>query len=155
MISEARHIIYIISPFVKYTAFNEVQYLMSNAIEKNKSLKIKILYGIKDKKKDGSFIDENQLRDSRRMISELMSKYPKNIFAKETNTHVKIVVCDDERFILGSLNFLSFQGKYQGKKEDELHHEVGILSEDKKFIQEIKDIYFDWWGLQVYGKWYQ
>ena len=67
-----------------------------------------------------------------------------NFLAKETNTHVKLLICDDEMYMLGSMNLLSFSGNYDKPNGEKLHHEVSIISEDAVMLTSLKEAYFDW-----------
>ena len=55
------------------------------------------------------------------------------------NTHDKFIFCDDEYYLEGSFNLLSFDGDYSRKDQ---RHEHMTLSYDKELLQRYKAEYF-------------
>lgn len=114
--------------------------------EKEVQLKIKVLYGICDDSNNPRKQQQNQesLKETKEHIQKYKTILGDHFFAKETNTHVKLLICDDEIYMLGSMNLLSFSGNYDKKNGERLHHEVSIRSEDVIMLSHLKEAYFDW-----------
>lgn len=97
---------------------------------------VKILYGIQERSK-GRGVDP----DTQEIAQRLRKRYGKydNFHMKETNSHGKMLLCDDRFFLMTSFNFLSFSGDYTRKNT---RGETGICSEDKRNIDELRKKYF-------------
>ncbi|MGN9136301.1 hypothetical protein ACTNDG_12940 [Clostridium sp. HCP1S3_B4] len=132
----------IASPFLKETQVNNVKIKLLEATRKNSNLRIKILYGIKDTRESGKLINPVQLNKSHYYINELKNILGYKLLVQETNTHIKLIIFDDDSFILGSTNVLSFSGTYN--ENPNMHSEVAIFSLDKELLKELKNKYFNW-----------
>lgn len=133
MMRKAEHEILIISPWVGSWPYCEIAAIL----RQKKSVSIKVLYGIDDT--SGS---EKRKTDSEAYIKKYKAEIGSNIQFKKTNTHVKLVICDDSCYLLGSMNFLSFAADYEKSKH--LHHEVSIFAKDRNMIKKLKEAYFNW-----------
>ncbi len=107
-------------------------------IEKSlkKGVKIKIKYGIG---KDNS---DNRNKSTNETVKELKdifhgSQY--DLKFKKVNTHSKILICDNKFAIIGSFNFLSFDGAYEKDNRDE----ISAIVTDPKIIEELRIMEFD------------
>ena len=97
---------------------------------------VKILYGIKERSK-GKGID-SETRDIAAMLEERFSKY-RNFHMEETNSHGKMLLCDNRFYLMTSYNFLSFAGNYN---QAHTRGETGIRSENERNIEELREEYF-------------
>lgn len=132
------------SPWIK-RATQEYIPLFEKLLKDNKQLTI--LYGISEK-------DEHDFQTLKR-VEELQKQYKDKfklihlpthfveIDSKLTGTHRKLVVKDDEYYIQGSFNFLSF-GK--NEKQQVANEESLLISKDvsKKWLQIAKDYSLKW-----------
>lgn len=125
----------ILSPWLASNVVNEKFY---NKIEilLERGVVVKILYGIKERSK-GKSVDE-KTKDVAIVMEKRFSKY-KNFHLEETNSHGKMLLCDDSFYIITSYNFLSFSGNY---KQKHTRGEVGICSENQMDIESIRMEYF-------------
>lgn len=133
MLEKAEHEILIISPWVGNWPYNEITAIL----KKKRSVNIKVLYGINDTSGPAKRQD-----DSDRYIQRYKSAIGSNFSYKKTNTHVKLVICDEYCYLLGSMNVMSFSADYV--KSPWLHHEVSIFSRDRETIKKLKKAYFNW-----------
>lgn len=140
-IRQARNTVYIVSPWLKKGPYETVVDLMKQAKTEHPDIVFKVLYGIKDTS-FGSMAEESIGR-SKYWIAKYRTVLGSNLECCETNTHTKLVICDDEFFIIGSMNVLSFAGDYT-EAEDSLHHETAIISYNKELLEELKEAYFSW-----------
>ncbi len=138
----AQEYIYIVAPFVSKYQFNNMKRKLKEAAFNNPDLKIKLLYGLQDKKSDGTLCKPEVIETARKFVPELTKELGKAISVKETNTHVKVVIVDDKKYILGSANVMSFSGEYS--KSNDLHSEVAVISYNQKQVLELKKKYFYW-----------
>lgn len=120
--------------------------MLKAQIEKYPNLEIKVLYGICDYSNNPQKKKKNleSLKDTKEHIKKYKNVLGDNFLAKETNTHVKLLICDDELYMLGSMNLLSFSGNYDKQNREKLHHKVSIMSEDAVMLTSLKEAYFDW-----------
>ena len=138
----AQDYIYIVAPFISPKQFNNMKRKLKDATRSNPDLKIKILYGIQDKDSTGRIINSDAIMKARKFMPELEAELGKALGVKETNTHVKVVIVDDKKYMLGSANVMSFSGDYNNNKD--LRSEVVICSQNKDQVTELKQKYFSW-----------
>ena len=141
-IQSAQQYIYIISPFVKKYQFSVMKQKLKAAVIQHPDLKIKILYGIKDTNFRGEFQDPDNIMKSREFMRQLQEILGDALMVRETNTHDKLVIVDDQKFMLGSANVMSFSGDYA--KKQGLHSEIVICSKNRKQLIELKNRFFRW-----------
>lgn len=144
MIKNAKKYIYIISPWVGSYPYKTVASLMQEAVAQNPNLKIKVIYGMKDFSSSSQARENKRLEESRTYVKKYQEQLGTAFSFKESNTHVKLVICDDECYLLGSMNVLSFDADYEGKATEQLHHEVSLFSQDKDMLLQLKEAYFNW-----------
>lgn len=140
IINNAKRYVYIVSPWVSKSPYAATSDLLLRAVQRNNNFEVKVLYGYKDSSNDS-------LDNSRKCITEYKKKLGNNFQSKETNTHVKLIICDDECYMIGSMNYLSFSGDdyYKNNYEDDkVRHEVASFSFDGTSLQELKEAYFNW-----------
>lgn len=113
--------------------------LIQKALERNAT--VKIVYGIKG---NGSLNHNNGRNEKSKYWAENMKesfrKYDKKFKIKEGNTHSKIVLCDDKFSLIGSYNFLSFEGRYDNK---DTRDEAVVYHENKEVIHELREKEFN------------
>lgn len=133
MLKKAEHEILIISPWVGWRPYREIVAIL----KQKKSVSIKVLYGIDDT--SGS---EKRQNDSDIQIQKYSADIGSNFKSKKTNTHVKLVICDNSCYLIGSMNVLSFSADYE--EFPHLHQEVSFLARDREMIKKLKKAYFNW-----------
>lgn len=116
---------------------------MRRAMEKN--VNICIVYGIGDI----SSMPRNKNADNdRNKKTEVMAERLQKTFAQygdrfrmqRQNTHAKLLICDDRYYVIGSYNFLSFDGDYS---KDNVRGEIGDYSENKELLAIYKKRHFN------------
>lgn len=129
----------IMSPWISDRIYHKyLKDSIANAL--NRGVKIKILYGFLENSTDRKDSYNSDY------VVELMKKdfpsaYGKNLIIRQMTdlnkygTHGKLVIKDDDFYLLGSFNFLSYGGKL-GREE------LTEKSRDKKLIAEYKNMYF-------------
>ena len=103
------------------TVDGEMKKLMEKAMDKG--VTIKIHYGIKGYSGNSGGKDENEITDEVAVgLYQRFRKYEKvNLFKmKKGNTHKKIIICDDEIYLQGSYNFLSYNPLIYEEGRDEI-----------------------------------
>lgn len=99
----------IISPWINGSVVNDnLKSLMENVLERG--VRIRIKYGIGDGEDRRSQTSEDTVEELRRRFSH----YKDRLMIRNTNTHEKLLLCDDKYMMFGSYNFLSFAGDYEG-----------------------------------------
>lgn len=146
VIRRAKKYIYIVSPWANLWVYNDICPLLKEQTEKYPNLDIRVLYGICDYSNNPQKKKKNleTLKDTKENIEKYKNVLGDNFLAKETNTHVKLLICDDEMYMLGSMNLLSFSGNYDKQNGEKLHHEVSIISDNVAMLTSLKEAYFDW-----------
>lgn len=124
----------IISPWMNENVVDDkLVALMANALERG--VIIKIIYGIGNQ-------DDNRSKRSDKMADKLknrFSHYGDRMSIKRSNTHIKMLLCDNKYMMMGSYNFLSFRGDYQG---DDLRKETVKYQVDSVTIAQERLKYF-------------
>lgn len=127
----------IISPWVNAHTVNEhIRYLMENLLKKG--VKIRIIYGIGS---DNSLYgyDDSRSKRSDDVVNELrkqFKKYVKLFVARRDNTHEKVLICDNSYYIIGSYNFLSFDGDYS--RESNIRKESAFQCFNTDIIRKLR-----------------
>ena len=104
----------------------------------NRNVVIKIHYGYKEKDYPGQTEDSKEAAEALR--SALNSDNLHLFWHSGYGHHGKLVICDEEYYIYGSFNFLS----YQGNKNEELTS----VHYDKKTLLALRKELFDFEGVQ-------
>lgn len=109
--------------------YKEVCPLLKKQIEMYPDLEIRVLYGLCDYSNNSKKYKDNieDKEKSRNCIKKYKEVLGNNFLFKESNTHVKLLICDDEEYLLGSMNLLSFAGNYKADNNGKLHHEISIV----------------------------
>ena len=134
-LNETQEELDILSPWMRDYVVNEKFYKKIERLLEN-GVVVKILYGIKERSK-GKGID-SETRDVAAMLEERFSKY-RNFHMEETNSHGKMLLCDNRFYLMTSYNFLSFAGNYS---QAHTRGETGIRSENERNIEELREEYF-------------
>ena len=143
MFDWAKKEICILSPWINEAVVDPIFVdKMERALARGVS--IRIVYGIGDfnsnqKKKKND--DARNIR-TEKVATELknrFSHYGKKFAMHRSNTHGKLLICDDLFYVMTSFNFLSFTGDYKGQ---DVREEIGDYSEDKGMIALYKDRHF-------------
>ena len=133
--------IYIAVPFISYYQLKSVESKILNIIMEHPNFEVKLLYGINEKKRK-SDSDSEAIIKARAALDKLSLKFKNNMKKRETNTHIKLILFDDESFIMGSANVLSFCGDYENNPS--LRSEIAFFSKDKELYAELRNKYFQW-----------
>lgn len=135
--SKAEKEICIISPWANDDVMNAMNKHIIGALEKGVS--IKILYGIGE---PGTNSYNVRSQKTAKVLKEKVIEYSRygTFKIKESNTHVKLLICDESYYVQGSYNYLSFIGDYKKDKR----HELAIYSENKDELIQAKQEYFSW-----------
>ncbi len=134
MIKASHDEICVISPWVNKGVSKTVIPLLKEASQRG--VKIKIIYGISDNTSNPS--EQKRRTDSDEAIQEYIEALGDSLTVKRDNTHVKLCTCDNS-YLLGSYNFLSFNGNYD---LDDLRKEFSVYGEDEQKVQDLKEQYF-------------
>ena len=125
----------ILSPWLKSYVVNEKFYEKIERLLEN-GVVVKILYGIQERSK-GKGVDQ-ETKDVAAVMEARFSKF-RNFHLEETNSHGKMLLCDNRFYIMTSYNFLSFSGDY---RRAHTRGETGICSENERNIEELRKEYF-------------
>ncbi|WP_434797378.1 phospholipase D-like domain-containing protein [Terrisporobacter vanillatitrophus] len=125
----------IISPWMNsHVVDDDLMDLMESLLIKG--IKLKIIYGIGDD-------TDKRNQKSNEVAYELKSRFREygDLFKiKKSNIHYKLLLCDEKFAILGSFNFLSFKGEYNGNDD---RGEGAELIIDKENIRNKREFYFN------------
>jgi len=136
LIIESRVQLNICSPWITENVVDkELINLFELALERG--VIIKILYGISD----GSQSNESKMYNTEKVAKEMkhtFSCYGQNFRMERTNTHCKLLISDENFFVEGSYNFLSFKGKY----DKNTRNESAIYCKDIGMLKELRESYF-------------
>lgn len=132
MLSHAQREIFIISPWVSERVTKQILPTLKKAA--TRGVKIYIIYGIANNY--SSEDKRNQI--SKEQIQQYQRELGNALTVKKDNTHVKICICDDS-YLVGSYNFLSFDGEYTTNT----WHELCSYGKNVKKIQEWKQTFFN------------
>lgn len=134
-LNETREELDILSPWLKGYVVNEKFY---RKLEKllEAGVVVKILYGIQERSR-GKGVDQ-ETKDIAEIMASRFSRY-RNFHMEETNSHGKMLICDNRFYLMTSYNFLSFSGDY---KQAYTRGETGIYSENERNIEELREEYF-------------
>ena len=125
----------ILSPWLKSYVVNEKFYEKIERLLEN-GVVVKILYGIQERSK-GKGVDQ-ETKDVAAVMEARFSKF-RNFHLEETNSHGKMLLCDNRFYIMTSYNFLSFSGDY---RRAHTRGETGICSENERNIEDLRKEYF-------------
>ena len=126
----------IVSPWISGCVINNNFIALMDATLK-KGVTIKIVYGIKGDGKSGA--KRNDYTDTMAInLCKRFEKYGNRFRMQKSNTHYKLLICDEKYYVQGSFNFLSFNGDYT----IDTRKEGAEYSENKDMLLYLKKIYF-------------
>lgn len=139
----AKKEICILAPWINRRVVND---LLMDKMERvlGRGVSIRIVYGIGElsSNKQNGKADDFRNKRTEEIAAELRKKfscYGKRFIMQRSNTHGKLLICDDFFYVIGSFNFLSFDGNYAGQDTRE---ELGDYSENKEMISLYKKRHF-------------
>ncbi|MDW2886322.1 phospholipase D-like domain-containing protein [Exiguobacterium artemiae] len=139
---EAKSEICIVSPWLSWWLINNNEFVKLVEAALKKGVNIKIVYGIGS---DSSYKNKDDRgMTSEKVVEQLKKKWLKKGYSgkikfKKSNTHFKLLMCDELFLVIGSYNFLSNQGKFE---EEGTWHEAGEYAEDHERIRQLKQMHF-------------
>ncbi|MGG1515473.1 phospholipase D-like domain-containing protein [Paenibacillus oryzisoli] len=116
------------SAWVNSYVISEYLELIEDALKRG--VTVKILFGYKD-----GYKDSNRYSSSKKTVEELKMKFSQygDLFrTNDTNTHKKLIICDEKFYIIGSLNHLSFGANYDVNKN--------VRSEEADYCEDILNL---------------
>lgn len=139
---EAQSEICLVSPWLGKWLMRDNALMNKMELALKRGVDVKIVYGIGIK--NGYKTNDNRSITSEEVARDLKQKwlkkgYPGKVKLHVSNTHFKLLMCDETFLVIGSYNFLSNQGKFG---EAGSWHEAGEYAEDKERIRQLKEIHF-------------
>lgn len=135
---KAKQRICIMSPWMNRGVVNKAFLsLLEKALKRD--VEVCILYGIGEEQFEGSG-KEQRSDEIAKELHDKFQMYPR-FKLQRINTHGKLFIVDDKA-IVGSFNFLSFRGDYDGQ---DMRDEHAYLVKDKAEIDAMKKTNFDKW----------
>ena len=125
----------IVSPWMNFSVVNE-SFIELVRTALSRGVKVKILYGI------GTSNDERSKKSDEvaQYLKDVFKNYGNYFQIERSNTHVKLLVCDDKYALFGSFNFLSNVGDYSRVNS---HDEAVDYITDKT---KIAQFWYRFWG---------
>jgi len=132
---EAKVEIDIISPWMTFNVVNPQFKALLEAVLK-RGVRVRILFGI------GNEHDQNRRNQESLQVANMLlhefRRYGDLLKLERQNTHYKLLICDNDYYVVGSYNFLSFTGNYYRYTSDE----GADLSKNIHMIHEKRNHYF-------------
>ncbi|NLN18721.1 MAG: DUF697 domain-containing protein [Firmicutes bacterium] len=139
---EAKYEIDIMSPWANFRVASGLRSHMERAL--HRGVTIKILYGLHEKS-DRARERLNRTTEVIETMRIWFRPYGDRFRARDiaqtrnpSGTHVKLLICDESYYLLGSYNFLSFDGDYQ----DGGREEIVELSRNVELLRHYRRLYF-------------
>lgn len=132
MLSNAQQEIFIVSPWINERVTDQVLPVLKKAAARG--VGIHIIYGIYT----SYGYDDSRSRVSKEQIQRYKRELGNALTVKEDNTHVKVCICDN-LYLIGSYNFLSFDGRYTANT----WHELCSYGRNTKKLQLLKQKCFN------------
>ena len=125
-------------PWISFKVVNkDLKKDFEDALKRN--VTIKILYGIEDNW-NSSYKRTDKTEMVASELANLYEKYGSLFRMKRTNSHAKLLLCDNVFYIIGGYNFLSFDGDY---RKENTRGELSEYSEDLEQLTTYRQKYFD------------
>lgn len=139
---EAQSEICLVSPWLGNWLMRDNALMNKMELALKRGFDVKIVYGIGTD--NGYKASDNRAITSEKVANDLKRKwlkkgYPGKVKLHVSNTHFKLLMCDEIFLVIGSYTFLSNQGKFG---EVGSWHEAGEYAEDKERIRQLKKIHF-------------
>lgn len=106
-VEAAQKYIYIADPFMTSQQFKNLLTNLETAMSHHPDLKVKLLYGMKARSGKDLEADLIASDDDYKKASKLELRLGKNAMTKRGNTLARVILFDDQSFILGSSNMMS------------------------------------------------
>ncbi|WP_138419720.1 phospholipase D-like domain-containing protein [Aquibacillus sediminis] len=116
----------ICSPWMGDFVLNDMARYIKDALDRGVTIKIK--YGINNSNGSRKNSETDHMANN---LQKKFSRYGNRFRLNKSNTHQKIVICDDDYMLIGSFNFLSFRGEYDVNTRSE----ECIYTNDQKAIE--------------------
>lgn len=131
ILENAKKCVYIQSPWIRGNVLNIYKNDIESALRRG--VKIYIKYGLTQMRKDDKESIDNI---SRNILDKLKQKFKDLLIIKKDNSHAKILICDENIMIIGSLNWLSFGIKSGKNNEDNnTREEISNINTNKDSIK--------------------
>lgn len=128
MLTCAKREIFIVSPWVSERVTEQILPILKSAT--NRGVRIHIVYGIYSYKSE-----DTRSETSKQQIKRYQKELGNFLTVEESNTHVKVCICDDY-YLVGSYNFLSYDGNYDTTSN--AWHELCSYGKSLKKVRELK-----------------
>ena len=137
-LKNAQKSLYIISPWMNnYIINDEFKVDLLNLLQRG--VKVRIICGITDHTSEQQdFRDLNTQKIAKELV-RIAEPYGDLFKLQYGQTHEKLLICDDEHYINGSFNFLS----YSGGDDKYFRNEGSTYSQDEVLIQQTIKLRFD------------
>ena len=133
----------IISPWISNWIFKDEDLMEGFKTALDRGVTIKLLYGIGDTNSFNNNYNNKKSVNTEKNAKKLREKFKNlrgKLILKRANTHEKILLCDYKYVLIGSYNFLSFDGKYncEGVRDECVQYQ-----ENKCYIEKLRKEYFN------------
>ena len=127
---EARHRILIVSPWIRDSVLTSYRLRkLSDLVERG--VEVFIAYGLGADEKQGKDKGEQAIR----LLNHLSDRYPNLHFREFGDTHAKILLVDDSFAVIGSFNWLSFEGSSRRDFREEMSFRINKKTEIERLFQ--------------------
>lgn len=147
ILNEAKTEIDIISPWISNRVIDQFMLdRLNRAAERG--VIIKILYGIGAPNSFNSNNEDDRNKRSDECAIKIYNaiKNKEKIHIMKTNTHAKLILCDNDRYLITSFNILSFDGAYDG---DDQRGELADMSHNKAMLLDRRNRFFNFTGFKI------
>ncbi len=133
----------IISPWADPKVLTPLRDKLQDAI--NRGVTIKIVYGIgnfkSSNKKKNISKEELKAITTEKVLKQYEAEFSstKRFKIYKGNTHIKLLICDNKYYVLGSYNYLSFKGDYSGY---DVRSEIAEYSESADLLKKLRREFF-------------
>ena len=141
--TDAEEEIVVVSGFMRDSAFEDGRLYESIKTAVGRGATVKFAWGLNTfKNTDNDIEARNEGHNIERIINARLGELDKSKFISiRRMTHEKILICDDKYAVAGSFNWLS----NSGIRGNAAQREVGVYSEDSRYISGLKDFVADIW----------
>ncbi len=129
-LDNAKSRLLIISPWIKDQVLNNLRLTKIQALV-DRGVEVYIGYGIGEDNKPGT--DKGQY--AIRFLSDLAYRKSNLHFKELGDTHAKILLMDDKYAVIGSFNWLSFEGTVRKAFREEMSYYVNVKTEIEKLFK--------------------
>lgn len=150
VIHGAKKEIDIISPWMNSRVVND-DFIAALNKAVDRGVTIKIRYGIGDISGSTDISSNNRRSLESKKVAQILKdniKKKGHLYLRRGDEHSKLIICDDDYYIITSFNPLSFRGDYKPSDKDQ-RGEIGELSHDKANLLAYRKQYFSFTGIQV------